>query len=240
MLLNRNLARACALPAAVGVVVLTAGAASAHVTITPSEGAAGSFAVLTASVPHGCEGSPSTKVAIQMPEQILAVTPTRNALWEVEKVMERLDEPVTDAHGNEVTERVGQVVYTAKSPLPDGYRDAFELSLQIPDAEGETLVFPVIQTCEKGETAWVETAPNGDAEELESPAPTLTVLGAAGEGHGATTTSQESGSDEATSAGNEADEADADTDALGIAGLVAGLLGLAAGAAALVQVRRRS
>jgi uncharacterized protein YcnI len=235
---NRALARALALPAATGVVVLTAGAANAHVTISPPEGHAGSYTVLTAGVPHGCDGSPTTKVAIQMPEQILSVTPTRNPLWDVEKVMEKLDEPVTDAHGNEVTERVGQVVYTARTPLPDGYRDAFELSLQVPDAAGETLVFPVIQTCEKGETAWVETAADGNTEDLEAPAPTLTVLPAEEGGHGAEPASAES--EEDASAETDAAADDEDTDALGVAGLVAGLLGLAAGAMALVQVRRRS
>jgi uncharacterized protein YcnI len=237
-MLNRALTRALALPAAVGVVVLTAGAATAHVTISPAEGHAGSYTVLTAGVPHGCDGSPTTKVAIQMPEQILSVTPTRNPLWDVEKVMEKLDEPVTDAHGNEVTERVGQVVYTAQTPLPDGYRDAFELSLQVPDAVGETLVFPVIQTCEKGETAWVETAADGNTEDLEAPAPTLTVLPAEEGGHGAEPASAESEEDASAETDVAAD--DEDTDALGVAGLVAGLLGLAAGAMALVQVRRRS
>jgi uncharacterized protein YcnI len=221
---------------------MTAGVASAHVSISPSEGAAGSYTVLTASVPHGCDGSPTTKVAIQMPEQILSVTPTRNPLWEVEKVMETLDEPVTDAHGNEVTERVGQVVYTANTPLPEGYRDAFELSLQVPDAEGETLVFPVIQTCKKGETAWVETAPEGSTDELEAPAPTFTVLPAEGGGHGADTAaddaeaSEEVAADDVKPAAAESE----DSDTLGLLGLVAGLLGLAAGGMALVQVRRRS
>ena len=78
------------------------------------------------SVPHGCDGSATTKVAIQIPEDILAVTPTRNPYYDVAKKIEKLAEPVTDAHGNEVTERVASVEYTAKTPLPDGERDAFE------------------------------------------------------------------------------------------------------------------
>ena len=39
-------------------------------------------------------------------------TPTRNALYEVEKEMQQLDPPVTDAHGNQLTERVATVTYT--------------------------------------------------------------------------------------------------------------------------------
>ena len=53
MSLNRKLARACAIPAAVAIAVLTAGPAAAHVSISPERAAAGSYAVLTASVPHG-------------------------------------------------------------------------------------------------------------------------------------------------------------------------------------------
>jgi uncharacterized protein YcnI len=243
----RTLARLSALPLAAGLVVAGAGAAAAHVTVTPSTTAAGSSAVLTFSVGHGCDGSPTSRIAIRMPEQVLSVTPTRNPDWKVEKKMATLDEPVQDSHGNEVTERVDQVVYTAKTPLPDGYRDTFELQLQLPEAAGETLAFPTIQTCEKGETAWIETASEGqDPEGLESPAPSFELDEAADTEPVATTgdTGSEDGTDGDDSAAAEesaADDSDgSDGTALGVAGLVAGLLGLAAGVVALVQVRRRA
>lgn len=242
MLLNRSFARFCALPAAAAVVFLTAGVASAHVTISPGEGAAGSYGVFTASVGHGCDGSPTTTITIQLPEQLLAITPTRNPLWDVEKVMEDLPEPITDTHGNEITERVSQVVYTAKNPLPDGYRDAFELQFQVPDVAGETMVFPVIQTCEKGETAWVEVAEEG-AEEPEHPAPMVVVTAAEEEGGHDADTAAEEVSDETEAEAPAAAETDSDdggSNTLGIIGLIAGLLGLGAGAAALVQVRQKS
>jgi uncharacterized protein YcnI len=241
---SRTLARLGALPLAAGLLVAGAGTAAAHVTVTPSLTSAGSYSVLTFSVGHGCDGSPTTKIAIQMPEQVLAVTPTRNPEWDVEKRMATLDQPVEDAHGNEVTERVDQVVYTARTPLPDGFRDTFELQLQLPDAAGETLAFPTIQTCEQGETAWIETPSAGqDAESLESPAPSF-VLGEAEEGdaHAAADEAAEETADE-TEADTQpvaATSDDGDGDALGVAGLVAGLLGLAAGVAALVLVRRRA
>lgn len=224
---TRTLARLGALPLAAGLVVAGAGAAAAHVTVTPSLTSAGSYSVLTFSVGHGCDGSPTTRIAIQMPEQVLAVTPTRNPDWDVEKRMVDLDQPVEDSHGNEITGRVDQVVYTARTPLPDGYRDSFELQLQLPDAAGETLTFPTIQTCEEGETAWIETPSEGqDPETLESPAPAFVI-----EEAGAAATEP--------AAATAADDAGPGV-ALGVAGLVAGLLGLAAGVTALVQVRRRA
>lgn len=235
--MSRTTARLALLPAAGLLALSVAGPASAHVGISPSDGAAGSYTVLTVSVPHGCDGSPTTRVTIQMPEQVNAVTPTRNALWEVEKVTEQLDEPITDTHGNEITERVSEVVYTTDEPLPEGYRDAFELSLQLPDLPGETLVFPTIQTCEEGETAWTEVAAEGeDGEELESPAPTVTLTEAGGDAHGS--------ADEPVASGDDLAPASATSDegisGLSVAALVAGLLGLAAGVLALVTARRRA
>jgi len=222
--------RIAAAGAATAALVAIAGPASGHVTVTPTTTTAGAYSVLTFSVGHGCEGSPTTRIAISVPEDILAVTPTRQPLWKVTKEKETLAEPVTDAHGNSVTERDATVVYTARTRLPDGYRDAFELSVQLPDAEGETLVFPTVQTCEKGETPWTEVAAEGqDPHQLEQPAPALTITAAEAGGHNSDAESDEAQPEEAGSSGT-----------LGAVGLGAGLLGLLAGVTALWQVRRRA
>jgi uncharacterized protein YcnI len=202
--------------------------ASAHVSVGGSTTEAGEYTVLTVSVPHGCEGSPTTKVAIKIPADVLAVTPTRNPFWEVSTTIQKLAKPTKDAHGNTVTERTGTVTYTATTPLPDDQRDALELSFQIPDKAGETLAFPTIQTCEKGETAWVEVPAKGqDAEELEHPAPAFVI-----------TPDDEGGHSEAAGEHAEVEKA-APSDQRGTLGLVAGIAGLALGATALVQVRRK-
>ena len=139
------------------------------------------------------------------------------------------------------------IVYTASTPLPDGQRDAFELSFQVPDAEGETLSFPTIQTCQKGETDWTEVAADGqDAEELETPAPAFVITAAEGDGHGEDAAAEPTSDDAdtvAASAGTPAEAADDTEDgssALAWAGLVAGLLGLAAGGLALARTRSSS
>jgi uncharacterized protein YcnI len=233
MHVRRTLTRLGATAGAAGLLTLgLATPASAHVTITPSDTAAGAFVVLTVSVPHGCEGSPTTGITIQIPEQILSVTPTRNPYYDVTKNMVRLDEPVEDAHGNKITERVGEIVYSSKVPLPDGDRDAMELSLQLPDVAGETLAFPTIQKCVKGETAWSEIPAEGqDAEELEHPAPAVTVTEATDDGHGGAATEPEA----------EADDSDSDDgNGLAIAGLVVGAVGIAVGGTALARTRRES
>ncbi len=170
-----------------GLIVLAgAGAASAHVSIAEQEVAAGSTALITFQFSHGCDGSPTTEVRIQIPAEIAQVTPTINANWDGTKTMEALDTPLEGSHGEQITERVAEVVYTAKTPVPDGFRDVFVLSVPIPeDAAGTTLYFPTIQTCEAGETAWIEIPAEGqDHDELEAPAPSVAVVESAGDGDG--------------------------------------------------------
>ena len=232
-----------------GVLALTvASSASAHVTIAEQEAAAGAYTLLTFGVPHGCEGSPTTTVRIQMPESIPQVTPTINPGWDVEKVTTTLDEPIEAGHGEQITERVSEVVYTAKTPLPDGYREAFVLSVQMPeDAAGTTLYFPTVQECEQGETAWIELPADGqDGEELEAPAPSIAVVAAAADGddHEAEDGTADEAADaqeaavETATGNDDGDDGDGAAMGLAIAGLVAGLAGLGVGGVALARSRR--
>jgi len=222
--------RLAALALGSGTLVLAgAGAASAHVSVTPSSTAAGSYSVLTFSVGHGCDASPTTRLTVQIPESIIAVTPTVNPNWTIEKKMVELESEVEGSHGEAASERVAEVVYTAKQPLPDGLRDTIALQMPLPDEAGEKVVFPVIQTCEQGETAWTQTYEEGQ-DEPESPAPFIETTAATGDGHG------HGASEEDT---EDAEEAGTGNDALGWAGVVLGALGLVAGGVALGRTRTR-
>lgn len=207
-------------------------AASAHVSATASTTAAGAYTVVTFSLAHGCEGSPTTGLTITIPDGINSVSPTVNPNWEVVKNEVALAEPITDSHGASVTERVADVVYTAKTPLADGYRDTVSLQLQLPeDAEGESLAFPVLQTCETGSTAWDQPTVEGE-DEPELPAPVVTVTAAEeGEGHhGAGSAShEEEETAAATTASSTSSAGGADVVArvLGVGGLVVGAVGVA-------------
>lgn len=248
----RLLVRGAAVTGAAGLVSLAglAGPASAHVSVTPSDTGAGAYTVLTFSVPHGCDGSPTTKLAISLPDGINEATATRNPFYKISTTTEKLAEPLTTEDGDEVTERTSTVVYTATTPLPDGQRDTLELSLQLPeDAEGETLAFPVVQTCEEGERPWTELAADGQSEDdLESPAPTVTVTAPGEGGHHGGDAAAEGGDDaegaSATvttapaSASTEAASSDDDGNGLAIAGLATGVVGILVGGAALARSRR--
>lgn len=211
--------------------------ASAHVGVTPDATAAGSYTVLTFAVPHGCDGSATTAIAIDIPESIASVTPTINPGWDVSKVMTPLETPATSAAGEAATERVGQVVYTAKTALADGYRETFALSLQLPvDAAGTTLDFPVMQTCETGSTNWNEVPAEGaDEDSVEHPAPSIVVTDAvATEADGDPVTAVDTASTDASGSST-----DSSTDVLarvfGIGGLIVGAVGVVI---AIVATRR--
>ncbi|SDS06094.1 YcnI family copper-binding membrane protein [Microterricola viridarii] len=209
-------------------------AASAHVGVTPSDTAAGSYSLLTFSVGHGCDGAATTRIAIDIPESIVSVTPTVNPNWTIEKVKT----------GDGDAARTSQVVYTAIAPLEDGLRDTFVLSAKLPaEAAGDTLEFPVLQTCTVGETNWNETTVAGEAEP-DAPAPAFTLTEASaegdGHGHGGATTESTSGDASATAAGDSsvapaAPSADIVARVLGVVGLVVGAVGIA-----LAVITRRS
>lgn len=194
--------------------------ANAHVSVTPDQAAAGSYSVLTFSLGHGCDGSPTTSVAFTIPEGIVSATPTVNPGWTIAK---------TDA----------QIVYTAIAPLPDGQRDTFALQVKLPDATaGDTLAFPVLQGCVEGQTEWTETATEGEAEP-DHPAPTVTLTAATGDEHGAHGGTEGSGTEGNSAEGGGSGETTAAASSsdplargLGIGGLVLGAVGLILGLSA--------
>ncbi|MGB0114092.1 MAG: YcnI family protein [Ilumatobacteraceae bacterium] len=234
--------------AAVGLTVLALGdTASAHVGISETDAVAGGYTTLTFSAGHGCGESPTTEIRIQIPESIPAPTPTRNANWEIEKVIEQLETPIETDHGATATERVSEVVYTAITPLPNGIRDVFQLSVKVPeDAAGETIWFPTVQTCEEGVNRWIEIPAEGqDPHDLESPAPGISVVAATGDGHDQGTDDHDADAAAGADAGSEtsddsdAEDSDADdgTDPITWVALALGALGLGLGGFALARTR---
>lgn len=226
--------------AVLGLLLVSAGPASAHVTVDAQTAVAGTATILTVSVPHGCEGSPTTRVAVQIPPSITEATPTVLPGWQVRKVVTKLQQPIVLDDGDQITSRVDQVVYTADSPLPDGYRAAFELQVQLPaDSAGQTLTFPTVQTCLHGEVAWTQRPAAGqDPDELEAPAPSIRVIAAAD--HVGTTGEAPVRAPVAELAGSPSSVGGQPGRDWGLAGLVAGLVGLGCGSLSLYRARDRA
>lgn len=213
--MKKTVLSALALGAGLTLALAVPLSASAHVTASATSTAAGSYTVVTFSVPHGCDGQATNVITIDIPEDIISVTPTRNPNWTISEVTAPLEPPVEDA-----TERDAQVVYTAVTPLPADQRDVFELSLKLPEGEaGDVVEFPVTQDCvDGGQTVWT-----GD----EVPSITLTAA-VEGDEHGHDHgTATEEHTEEATH--NEAAATGGDdvlARVLGISGLVVGAAGI--------------
>jgi periplasmic copper chaperone A len=195
---------------------LPAGAA-AHITATPAEAPADSYTTLEFEVPHGCEESPTNQIRVQIPETVPQATPEVHPGWSLTTREGPKDE--VELHGETITRGVSEVIWTAEdAPLPAHYLDRFAISVKLPASEGETVYFPTVQKCEKGQTGWIEIPAEGEsAEELESPAPQVTLTAAADEPATAVEPPEDDG------------------DGMAIAALVVGGLGLAIGGASLLR-----
>jgi periplasmic copper chaperone A len=214
-------------------------AAQAHVTVAPAELPAEGYAKVDLSVPHGCEESPTTKLTVQMPDEVQAATPQVVPGWEISTKEGKLPKPY-DSHGEQVTEGVREITWEG-GPLDPHQLEVFGISVKISGKAGDKIPFKAIQECEQGETAWVEIPVEGE-EEPPEPAPMVTLAAAEGE-HGAAGSNGEKPQAEEVALQNTAATTEAGDDGpstgLVIAALILGGLGLIAGVAALVTSRRR-
>ncbi|WP_349426961.1 YcnI family protein [Microbacterium sp. LWS13-1.2] len=210
-------------------------AASAHVHVTPETASAGGTETLTFSFSHGCDGSPTTALAVDIPEGVGNATPVVQGGWTITRELGADGVPT-------------RVVYTPDTPVEDGLKATVSMDALFTEATADTtLAFPVTQTCAEGETAWTQIAEDGeDPHDLDAPAPLVEVGDAADDADAGHATGAE-GADHAT---HESAEAAADTEAaasgtsadpvarwLAAGGLVAGIAALAV---VLVRGRRKA
>jgi periplasmic copper chaperone A len=188
---TRRLAAAAA--GAVGLVLLTALPAVAHVTVSSPDAEPGSFGKLVFRVPNESDNADTTKLEVRLPTDTPFASVSTKPMpgWAVEAEPTRLDQPV-DVNGATVTEAVQTITWTAErgNGLPPHQFTEFEVSVGPFPEDAGSLTFPAIQTYSDGEVRrWVETAEQG-APEPESPAPVLELAstgdaGSHGEDHGA-------------------------------------------------------
>lgn len=153
--------------------------ASAHVSLEKSEAKLGGGYKAVFKVPHGCEGSATTEVRIDIPEGVIAVKPMPKPGWTIEIERKPYAQSYAFYHGAKLSEGVRQVTWRG-GPLPDEYFDEFVLSTFIArELKEGPIYFPVTQRCESGELAWSEIpAADQDPHDLEHPAPRLMLVAA--------------------------------------------------------------
>ncbi|MGW1770598.1 YcnI family copper-binding membrane protein [Streptomyces sp. NPDC002104] len=230
---------------AAGSVLLLSGTAFAHVGVQPiGEAAKGGYATLNFKVPNERDNAATTQLEVNFPvdQPLTSVMPQDIPGWTSTVEKTKLDKPLT-VHGKQVNEVVTKVTWTG-GKIETGKFQQFPVSVGKLPENADQMVFKAIQTYDNGEVVrWIEESKEGAAEP-QNPAPVLKLTAAAAGDHhddDAKKPADEAKNSEADHKdGHEEAAAKSGSDttarALGIAGIVIGLGGVAFGVAS----RRRT
>ncbi len=174
--------------------------ANAHAVIEQKDAESGSFYKGVISISHGCDGSATTKVTIDIPYGVRDAKPMPKPGWKLDVVRSELTKPYLSNHKT-VTEDVTQISWYGNT-LESDHFDEFIFRGQIGVGTGTRLYFPVKQECVVGERHWNQTPDSkpspheqhGDhaghtghtghgGSKLEYPAPVVRVIDGTGGHH---------------------------------------------------------
>lgn len=159
------------------LLLLSVNAASAHVTLETQQATTGSTYKAVLRVPHGCEGSATVKLRVQIPEGVIAVKPMPKAGWTLETVKGKYTKAY-DYFGTPMSDGVKEVSWSGGKLLDEHYDEfVFRAYLTADLPADKTLYFPVVQECEKGVDRWIEIPAEGkSADDYKKPAPGVKLL----------------------------------------------------------------
>ncbi|MFD7079775.1 YcnI family protein [Streptomyces sp. NPDC059918] len=222
---------------AAGTVLVLSGTAFAHVSVQPGDAVKGGYATINFKVPNERDNASTTQLEVNFPvdQPLTSVMPQDIPGWTVTVEKSKLDKPLT-VHGKQVNEAVTKVTWSGGKIEPGKFQQ-FPVSVgKLPD-NADQMVFKAIQTYDNNEVVrWIEETKAGAAEP-QNPAPVLklTAAKAAADDHhddkAAAAAKDDKGHDEAAKS-----TSDTTARALGVAGIVVGLGGVAFGVAS----RRRA
>jgi len=152
--------------ALIGALML-AGSAWAHVTVSPSTAPQGGFTAIVFRVPTESDTASTTKVDVHFDMTKPIATVDYQALpgWTTKVTTAKLTKPITDDDGNQVTQAVSEIVWTADSSAtaikPGQFLD-FPVELG-PLPKAPSIAFKTLQTYSDGSVVrWIDaTAPGG-------------------------------------------------------------------------------
>ncbi|MBM6620571.1 YcnI family protein [Micrococcaceae bacterium RIT802] len=229
---HRLLTATAAAAATAGMMLLGAGMASAHVTVSPDKTNEGAYAHATFSVPNESDTAKTDRLTVSLPEDTpftsVSVQPVEG--WTAKVQQGKLDQPV-DVHGTTVTEAATSITWTADKTHQIGQDEfqTFTVSLGTLPSAGTDVVLPAAQHYTDGSVVKWDDPAGEDGQEPEHPAPSFTTTAApSDDAHGGPA---------ASSSPAAAAPADAGTtdNGVGMAGLWIGVVGLLVGAFALVR-----
>lgn len=152
--------------------------AHAHVTLAEPEANAGQSYKGVLRIGHGCEGTPTISLSVEIPDGVVAVKPMPKAGWTLQTEQGAYPEAVT-IHGRKLTSGVRRITWSGGRVLDSEY-DEFVFVSQLAPNASRPVYLPVVQACEKGEHRWVDIPKAGqNPRDLAAPAPVLRVAASA-------------------------------------------------------------
>ena len=163
-----------------GVLTLSTNAAFAHATLERKEASPNASYRGVVQITHGCDGQPTSRVSVTIPEGVVGAKPMPKPGWTVSSEKGPYARAYPYFHGD-IREGVKSITWTGGS-LPDDQIDEFTFIARVSDAfaPGSTVYFPIEQDCASGRYRWTEIPAAGqDAHALKSPAPGVRIVAAA-------------------------------------------------------------
>ena len=145
------------------VAALAASSASAHITLQNREATVGSSYKAVFVVPHGCAGSATIKIRVQIPEGVIGVKPMPKAGLESSK-------PIKGKYASRVRfprrqdcPRASRKWCGAAASCRTTFYDEFVISTFLTGGlkPNTMLYFPVVQECEQGVSRWIDIPADG-------------------------------------------------------------------------------
>ncbi|KAB1075086.1 DUF1775 domain-containing protein [Methylobacterium planeticum] len=165
------------------VLTLSTTVALAHATLERKEASPNASYRGVIQITHGCDGRPTTRVSVTIPEGMVGAKPMPKAGWQIATARGAYERPYQSFHGS-VSEGVKTITWTG-GELPDDQIDEFTFFARVSDAfaPGSTVYFPIEQDCTTGQYRWSEVPAAGQsAKDLKSPAPGVRIVAAAQKG----------------------------------------------------------
>lgn len=166
-------------PAATGL-FLVASAAQAHAVLERRQASPGATYRGVVQIMHGCDGKPTTKVSVSIPEGLIGAKPMPKPGWTLAMTRGAYAETYTTHHGT-ASEGVTGITWSGGS-LPDDEVDEFTFLAQVADTfePGATVYVPVQQDCSEGGYSWSDIPkPGQDVHDLKAAAPAFRIVQAA-------------------------------------------------------------
>jgi len=136
--------------------------ASAHIVLSQPVFEAGQNFAAFFKVEHGCGGSPTVGLRVEIPENV--------------RVLETPQKPGWTLNAERTKDRVTAVTW--RGHLDAKAADQFGLLVKLPPDAG-AVYFPTVQQCEKGEERWRDIPASGQAwRDVARPAPMLRLTAA--------------------------------------------------------------